>query len=200
MGSCFWVSCCRSGKDVFSLLVAVDGQGRMPLTLFACGCAVYATSAAIKQLGGALALPAPEIWVSVGIGFISVFPQHLLDVGAWSAFELSAQGEFAALVSVGSAQPHHNVWDKETSSSPSFRLVEIMCLPQCLLAGERWRECSRSCLLIRSSSGLCLSCETNEPLSRQASRPLPLPGCVVSTVSRIQKRRIWALPLGNYSL
>ena len=146
MGSCFWVSCCRSGKDVFSLLVAVDGQGRMPLTLFACGCAVYATSAAIKQLGGA--------WSVYGIGFISVFPQHLLDVGAWSAFELSAQGEFAALVSVGSAQPHHNVWDKETSSSLSFRLVEIMCLPQCLLAGERWRECSRSCLLIRSSSGL----------------------------------------------
>lgn len=40
------------------------------------------------------------------------------------------------------------------SSCPPFRLVEIMCLPQCLLAGERWRECSRSCLLIRSSLGL----------------------------------------------
>ena len=40
------------------------------------------------------------------------------------------------------------------SSSPSFRLVEVMCLPQRHLAGERWRECSRSCLSIVSSSGL----------------------------------------------
>ena len=66
---CFLSSgCCRrAGKD------ASDS---------ACGCAVYATSAAIKQVGGALAPPAPEIRISVGIGFISVFPQHLLDVGA----------------------------------------------------------------------------------------------------------------------
>ena len=40
------------------------------------------------------------------------------------------------------------------SSSPPFRLVEVMRLPQRHLAGERWRECSRSCLWIVSSSGL----------------------------------------------
>lgn len=206
MGQLFWVSCCREG-EMFSLLVAVDPQGRMFLTLFSlrescvpkCSLAKWSGDVCFRSTGS------EKSWAAYRICFTSVIPQPPARRGGGKHFlaeHILCSGLFIPDLSAASPKHVGKVTEPPLPSSAPCRRGHWGLQSACA-----WPEVAQTVKGGGSITDLAFwsivgraGFWATEQLSHSSARHgslSPLTGYAAATGAWVEKRRIRALSQGN---